>query len=170
MEVDQNMLAPLWEDIGSIERSAASLDAEIKELRRFVETTPHLVETERALILEVFEREIDSALADVNRQRVATIAALSSERKFILAELDSLRSVVTNDLEQARVDGTTDLELLVERRAHALVDEAEGLVDVVFWRVLFPHSTSCLRSLSLASLSSCAGREALRSLDVQRRI
>ena len=90
MEVDQNTLAPLWEDIGSIERSAASLDAEIKELRRFVETTPHLVETERALILEVFEREIDSALADVNRQRVATIAALSSERKFILAELDSL--------------------------------------------------------------------------------
>ena len=88
------------------------------------------------MILEVFEREIDSALADVNRQRVATIAALSSERKIILAELDSLRSVVTNDLKQARVDGTTDLELLVERRAQGFVDEAEGLVDVVFWRAL----------------------------------
>jgi len=157
MDISQNEIAPLWEDIESIDASAASLDIEIQALRRFVESTPDLIASERVVILEAIERDLETALVDVDRQRVATLSAVTVEREAILAEIEVLRETVTRDLEQALVDVLSDAEALVERQAATLMVEAEGLVDLIFWRLLVLVAIGCV-GLAIALRLSRAKR------------
>lgn len=136
MDLDENLLEPRWTDIAAMEGALGSMDAEVKGLRRFVETTPDLVASERAVILGVMEREIETALADIDRQRVASIAALSHVRESMFTDVERLRSVVSSDLQQARVDAMKDLELLVDSQTKDLLDQADRLIDKLFLRTL----------------------------------
>ena len=136
MEVDENLIMPLWENVESLDATAQSLDAEIKGIRAFVDATPDLISDERALILATVQKDLETALVDVDRQRLETVAALSQERAAIMSDVDALRAVLVGDVERARVAATSELEALVDRQVQLIADETDGLVDRIFWRAL----------------------------------
>ena len=136
VEADRHVLAPLWEDIANLERSHASVDEGIKNVNAFFGSSPELIATEREAIMAALERELATALVDVDRQRVETIAALSGEREIVLDYVSSLRTILLGDFEQARAEAATNVEAVVERQAEAFIAETEDLIDMMFWRAL----------------------------------
>lgn len=136
LKADRYMLDPVWKNVDGIEGSAQSLDAEVRKVREFLDATPNLIASERDAIVAAFTRELEAALLDVDRQRVATLDAISGEREAVFDDVNSLHAAVVSDFDQARATVTTDVEVIVERQAQAFVVEAEGLIDLVFWRIL----------------------------------
>ncbi len=136
IEADRYMLAPVWEDVASLERSAASAEQRIQSIGAFIESSPDLIASERIAIVEALQRELEIALVDVDRQRLETLVSISAEREAIMNDIDSLRSDIMDDLRAVTAVTTTEVEEMVDRKALAIVAESESLVDMMFWRAL----------------------------------
>lgn len=134
--VNRYMLAPVFDDVDTLTRSVTSIEQIADNLDAFVASTPELIGTERALVIDALERDIENALSDVERQRLDTLDAVSGERRAIFDGIESLRGELLGDVERARIAATNDVETVVQRQARAFVIEAESLIDKIFWRAL----------------------------------
>ncbi len=132
LEAETRIIKPLWADIESLERSAASLDGSVKGIREFVDETPALVATERARILEALRKERAAILGDVDRQRLSTLAVFSAEREEIFSSVEALRGVLLGDFRDARTTIQRDLDEGSER----LAIETDSLLNRLFLRAL----------------------------------
>ncbi len=112
------------------------MDKEIGSIRAFVDGTPDLIAAERDVLVASLEKELGVALSDVDRQRVETIAALLAERQRIFEDVDTLRAVLLEDVKRESVAATMALEAVVARQSQLFVAEAQGLIDLAFWRAL----------------------------------
>lgn len=117
LETESRIVKPLWADIESLERSAASLDGSVKGIRGFIDETPALVAQERARILEAVRQERAAILGDIDRQRLSTLAAFSSEREEFFSSVEALSEVLLGDFRAARAAIQGDLDEGSERLA-----------------------------------------------------
>ena len=136
LSVDEDLVKPRWSTVENMDRSLSTLRDELAALRSFVDGVPELVSGERALILDVVEKEIDAALLDIDRQRAMTLLAITEERQAILGEAERLRAQVTRDVERIRIDATTDIQSGVDRQVERLMAETDSLITKIFWRAL----------------------------------
>ena len=97
LETETRIVEPLWADIESLERSAASLDGSVKGIRGFVDETPNLLAQERARILEAVREERAAILGEIDRQRLGTLLVFRAERKEFFSGVEALREVLLGD-------------------------------------------------------------------------
>jgi hypothetical protein len=136
IEMKLKMVDPLSASLTNIDASIASVDKEMGSLRAFVDATPDLIASERDVLVAALQKELGVALGEIDRQRVETIAALTVERQRVFEDMDSLRAVLLEDVERAHVAATTNLEAVEARQSQLVVAEAQGLMDLMFWRTL----------------------------------
>ena len=132
LEMESRIVKPLWADIESLERSAASLDGSIKGIRGFIDETPNLVAQERARVLEAVRNERAAILGDIDRQRLSTLLAFRAEREEIFSGVKALREVLLGDFKAAR----TAMQGDVDEGSQRLAVQTDALLNRLFLRAL----------------------------------
>jgi hypothetical protein len=107
------------------------MDAAI-ETMEVAQTTPDIVASERAIVLEAMRTEISIALETLRSERQAVMNQVTEERIAVMAEVEANRIALTEDLRAER----KALEAMVAREREVVLDETEAfrgrLIDDLF--------------------------------------
>lgn len=129
-------LAKQFADFEAVSRDITRIQADIDRFARFVLATPELVSSERSLLLSALEKERETVLGSVDRQRIDTLAVLESERETILASIEELRRASFADLGSETERSLARIDALRADTLQEFKAATDAAINHLFWRAL----------------------------------
>jgi hypothetical protein len=120
---------------------------DIDRLTALAETAPDTIARERAIILKSLARNLDRALAALDKQRLATLATLEKERLAVMADVKTERSAMSADItaeriallkeiERQRQETLAKVESIGKRLLDDTLENSNSKIDHFFVRTL----------------------------------
>jgi len=120
---------------------------DIDRITALAETAPDTITAERAIILKALARDLDRALAALDKQRLATLGALERERIAVMADVKSERVAISADItaeriamlkeiERQRQETLAKIEVIGKRLLDHALEDSNSKIDHFFARTL----------------------------------
>lgn len=123
------------------------ISRDIDRITALAETAPGAIATERAIILKAVARDLNRAIAALDRQRIATLDTLEKERIAVMdvartersamsADITAERIALLAEIERQRQETLNKMEALGKRLLDDALDNANAKIDHFFIRTL----------------------------------
>ncbi len=120
---------------------------DIDRITALAETAPDTITAERAIILKALARDLDRALAALDKQRLATLGTLERERIAVMAVVKSERVAISADItaeriamlkeiERQRQETLAKIEVIGKRLLDHALEDSNSKIDHFFARTL----------------------------------
>jgi len=112
------------------------MSRDIERLTLLAESTPARVSAERTIILKALTRNLDRALAALEKERVAVMTDFKNERAGISADITAERIALLAEIDRQRRETLADMEGMSRRMLEEALEDSNAKIDYFFIRTL----------------------------------
>jgi hypothetical protein len=109
---------------------------DIGRITALAETAPETVSAERAIILKALGRDLDRALAALEKERIAVMADLNRERVGMSADITAERIAMLKEIDRQRQETLTYVETIGKHLLDDALEKGTAKIDLFFIRTL----------------------------------
>jgi hypothetical protein len=109
---------------------------DIDRITALAETAPETVSAERAIILKALGRDLDRALAALEKERIAVMADLNRERVGMSADITAERIAMLAEIDRQRQETLVKVEAIGKHLLDDALEKGNAKIDLFFIRTL----------------------------------